>query len=162
MEAVRIIKEMRNATKQLSMHGADDDIRVFPRIAIWENVPGAFSSNGGEDFRCVLEELARIENPEVSIPKPKKWGVQDGLTYLMDVSHGAHMTLSIGESPNEERESRLSQILEEHPHQKYSLSPRACQGILNRAERRGKELPLVLKEALMRQATPSRLGGALT
>lgn len=73
MEAVRIIKEMRNATKQLSMRGADDNIRVFPRIAIWENVPGAFSSNGGEDFRCVLEELARIENPEVSIPKPKKW-----------------------------------------------------------------------------------------
>jgi DNA (cytosine-5)-methyltransferase 1 len=73
MEAVRIIKEMRNATKQLSVCGANDNSRVFPRIAIWENVPGAFSSNGGEDFRCVLEELARIENPEVSIPKFKKW-----------------------------------------------------------------------------------------
>jgi DNA (cytosine-5)-methyltransferase 1 len=84
MEAVRIIKEMRNATKQLSMHGANDDIRVFPRIAIWENVPGAFSSNGGEDFRCVLEELARIENPEVSIPKPKKWG---GAGWI-DLPHG--------------------------------------------------------------------------
>ena len=64
---------MRNATKQLCMSGANDDIRLSPRIAIWENVPGAFSSNNGEDFRCVLEELARIENPEVSIPKPKKW-----------------------------------------------------------------------------------------
>lgn len=84
MEAVRIIKEMRNATKQLSMHGANDDIRIFPRIAIWENVPGAFSSNGGEDFRCVLEELARIENPEVSIPKPKKWG---GAGWI-DLPHG--------------------------------------------------------------------------
>lgn len=73
MEAVRIIKEMRNATKQLSMRGANDNIRVFPRIAIWENVTGAFSSNNGEDFRCVLEELARIEDPEVSISKPKKW-----------------------------------------------------------------------------------------
>jgi DNA (cytosine-5)-methyltransferase 1 len=73
MEAVRIIKEMRNATKQLRLSGANDDIRLSPRIAIWENVPGAFSSNNGEDFRCVLEELARIENPEVSIPKPKKW-----------------------------------------------------------------------------------------
>lgn len=73
MEAVRIIREMRNATKQLSMRGSDDNIRVCPRIAIWENVPGAFSSNSGEDFRYVLEELARIEDPEVSIPKPKKW-----------------------------------------------------------------------------------------
>lgn len=73
VEAVRIIKEMRNATKQLSMHRANDDRRIFPRIAIWENVVGAYSSNNGEDFRCVLEELARIENPEVSIPKPKKW-----------------------------------------------------------------------------------------
>lgn len=73
MEAVRIIKEMRNATKQLSMRGADKPVRVCPRIAIWENVPGAYSSNNGEDFRCVLEELARIENPEVSIPRSKKW-----------------------------------------------------------------------------------------
>jgi DNA (cytosine-5)-methyltransferase 1 len=73
MEAVRIIKEMRNATRQLPVCGADDDRRVYPRIAIWENVVGAYSSNSGEDFRCVLEELARIENPEVSIPKPKKW-----------------------------------------------------------------------------------------
>lgn len=73
VEAVRVIKEMRNATKQLSMHGANDDRRIFPRIAIWENVVGAYSSNNGEDFRCVLEMLARIENPEVSIPKPKKW-----------------------------------------------------------------------------------------
>ena len=56
MEAVRIIKEMRNATKQLRMSGADNNLRISPRIAIWENVPGAFSSNGGEDFRCVLEE----------------------------------------------------------------------------------------------------------
>jgi hypothetical protein len=47
MEAVRIIKEMRLSTDGL-----------YPTFAIWENVPGAFSSNGGEDFRAVLEELA--------------------------------------------------------------------------------------------------------
>ena len=52
MEAVRIIKEMRRAT-----HGS------YPVVVIWENVPGAFSSNGGEDFRTVLEELARVEEP---------------------------------------------------------------------------------------------------
>ncbi len=48
-EAIRIIREMREAT-----HGK------YPVIAIWENVPGAFSSNKGEDFHCVLEEFAKI------------------------------------------------------------------------------------------------------
>ena len=63
MEAVRIIKEMRRAT-----HGS------YPVVVIWENVPGAFSSNGGEDFRAVLEELARVEQPDASIPRPPRGG----------------------------------------------------------------------------------------
>lgn len=63
MEAVRIIKEMRRAT-----HGS------YPVVVIWENVPGAFSSNGGEDFRAVLEELARVEEPDASIPRPPRGG----------------------------------------------------------------------------------------
>lgn len=63
MEAVRIIKEMRSSTNGL-----------HPTFAIWENVPGAFSSNGGEDFRAVLEELARVEQPDVSIPRPSGRG----------------------------------------------------------------------------------------
>ena len=57
-----------------------------------------------------------------------------------------------GESPKEESESSLSQILEETPHQKYFLSAKACTGILKRAEKRGRELPEILKEALTRQA----------
>ena len=63
IEAVRIIKEMRSSTNGL-----------YPTFAVWENVPGAFSSNGGEDFRAVLEELARIEQPDVSIPRPSGRG----------------------------------------------------------------------------------------
>lgn len=63
MEAVRIIKEMRSSTNE--MH---------PTFAVWENVPGAFSSNGGEDFRTVLEELARVEQPDASIPRPPREG----------------------------------------------------------------------------------------
>jgi DNA (cytosine-5)-methyltransferase 1 len=59
---------------------------------------------------------------------------------------------SFGECPSEENVSRLSAILEECPHPKYSLSAKACQGILNRAERRGKELPKALKEALEAQS----------
>lgn len=63
MEAVRIIKEMRSSTNGM-----------YPTFAVWENVPGAFSSNGGEDFRTVLEELARIAQPDVSIPRPPRGG----------------------------------------------------------------------------------------
>lgn len=63
VEAVRIIKEMRKATN--GMH---------PTFAIWENVPGAFSSNSGEDFRAVLEELARVEQPDTVIPRPPRGG----------------------------------------------------------------------------------------
>ena len=57
-----------------------------------------------------------------------------------------------GETPWEAIPSRLSDILEEAPDPKYDLSPTACKGILRRAERRGKELPAVLREALERQA----------
>ena len=63
MEAVRIIKEMRSSTNGL-----------YPTFAIWENVPGAFSSNSGEDFRAVLEELARIGQPDAAIPGPPRGG----------------------------------------------------------------------------------------
>lgn len=66
IEMIRVIKEMRESTNG-----------KYPKFAIWENVPGAFSSNKGEDFRCVLEEFARIIEPSVSIPRPsgkeEKW-----------------------------------------------------------------------------------------
>ena len=72
MEAVRIIKEMReeDEIRQLRSGRSADFIR--PRFAVWENVPGAFSSNKGEDFRTVLEELARVKDTEISIPMPDK------------------------------------------------------------------------------------------
>ena len=61
-EAVRIIKEMRCKTNGQK-----------PRFIVWENVPGAFSSNTGEDFRAVLEEVCKIKDESVSVPKPNKW-----------------------------------------------------------------------------------------
>lgn len=61
-EAVRIIKEMRCATNG-----------KYPRYIVWENVPGTFSSNKGEDFRCVLESVCRIADETVSVPSVKKW-----------------------------------------------------------------------------------------
>ena len=53
-EAIRVIVEMRVATNGM-----------YPAFAIWENVPGAFSSNGGEDFRPVLEKVAHAAQPDV-------------------------------------------------------------------------------------------------
>ena len=63
-EAVRIIREMREATDG-----------KYPRWAVWENVPGALSSHDGEDFRQVLESLLRVKDPEANVPLPEnhKW-----------------------------------------------------------------------------------------
>ena len=58
-EAIRIIKEMRNATAN-----------VYPRFGVWENVPGAFSSNKGEDFRAVIEAFASVCEDGVAVPQP--------------------------------------------------------------------------------------------
>lgn len=68
MEAVRIIKEMREATNG-----------IYPAFAIWENVPGALNSNKGEDFRIVIEELIKICEPSAQVPAPGKnrWPYSD-------------------------------------------------------------------------------------
>jgi DNA (cytosine-5)-methyltransferase 1 len=63
LEAIRIIKEMREAT-----NGG------YPRYAVWENVPGAFSSNKGEDFRTVLDEFIKIVEKDAVMPDVPKAG----------------------------------------------------------------------------------------
>lgn len=142
MEAVRIIKEMRSSTNGL-----------YPTFAVWENVPGALSSNGGEDFRAVLEELARVEQPDASIPRPSGRGADGAKPEKSPETDGLwlgdSLTLNTGESPNAVKELLLSQILEDNVPQKYYLSARACQGILTRASRRGKKLPELLEAALL-------------
>lgn len=68
-EAVRIIKEMRNHDRETGR--ADIDLR--PRFAVWENVPGAFSSNKGADFQAVLQALCEVQGgAAVSVPMPSK------------------------------------------------------------------------------------------
>lgn len=64
---------------------------------------------------------------------------------------GEYMTHSFGVSPREENASRLSQILQDSAQPKYYLSAKACAGILRRAEKRGKELPEILRQALENQ-----------
>ena len=61
-EAIRIVKEMRCRTNG-----------KYPRFIVWENVPGAFSSNKGEDFRCVLEEICKVKDSAFSVPASGKW-----------------------------------------------------------------------------------------
>ena len=71
MEQIRIIKEMRENDRRNNQR---TDEYVRPRYMVWENVPGALSSNGGEDFRAVLEETARIVEEDAVIPRPSgKW-----------------------------------------------------------------------------------------
>ena len=73
---------------------------------------------------------------------------------------GAFTMHSFGEFPNEENASLLSQILEECPHPRYSLSAKACDGILRRAERRNKELPDALRIALEAQSLSKSAEGS--
>ena len=65
-QAIRVIKEMRHKTNG-----------KYPEYIVFENVPGAFSSNRGEDYRVVLEEVCQICDPQISIPGFKGW-MQDG------------------------------------------------------------------------------------
>lgn len=66
MEQIRCVKELRKASGRTG--------KIRPRYMVWENVPGAFSSNGGKDFAAVLEEAVKIVEPEApSIPAPAKW-----------------------------------------------------------------------------------------
>ena len=72
MEQIRIVKEMR----ERDIHNGRTDYLIRPRFMVWENVPGAFSSNGGKDFQAVLTEIVRIANPDapdVPMPEKGKW-----------------------------------------------------------------------------------------
>lgn len=141
MEAVRITREMREKTNG-----------QYPKYIIWENVAGAFSSNKGEDFRRVLEEITQSN---ISMPKSGKWATAGmvgnegpgGGTF--SVPHGDYLTLNFGECPNVENVSTLSMILEMDVPDKYFLSAKACWGIIRRAEQRNKEIPVILKIALL-------------
>ena len=76
MEQIRIVKEMREHDRESGRTG--DMVR--PRFMVWENVPGAFSSNKGRDFASVLEEIIRIaepEAPDIEVPE-KGWNTWGG------------------------------------------------------------------------------------
>lgn len=154
MDQIRVIKEMRWHDRSIGRTGAD----VRPRWMVWENVPGALSSPGGsragEDFRAVLEETARVAEEGITIPRPAggKWQtagciVGDGWSIAWRVLDAQFWGV-----PSVAVESHLWQILQDNPPEKYYLSAKACQGILRRAEKRGKALPEMLEKALKEQS----------
>ena len=188
-EAIRIIKEMRSATNG-----------QYPKYAVWENVPGAFSSSHGNDFRAVIQAFTDVCQPGTVIPMPPKnrwlhaglvvgdnqewsfayrqldaqfWGVPqrrkriyavcsfmggDAGDILFDVMSDG-VTRNFSEAPDPVVPTKLSQILDYSAPQRYDLSARACQGIINRANKRGKELPPMLKDALLEVIANDPVGG---
>lgn len=101
-------------------------------------------------FGASLKRLSRLSNRE---PLCLRFQRVDGPTStVIAVTDGALrtelLTHNTGESPSVAVESTLSSILQDNVPEKYFLSARACEGILRRAERRGKELPPMLREAL--------------
>lgn len=128
-EAIRIILEMLEATGW-----------KYPRFVIWENVPGALSSNGGKDFETVLNELLRLTGTDQFVRQRGKWGGTQG-TELWPTDLSMRNT---GECPNADAEYTLAAILADDPPTRYFLSVRAMDGILSRASRRGKQLPELL------------------
>lgn len=140
-EAVRIVKEMRCKTNGR-----------YPRYIVWENVPGAFSSNKGADFQSVLEEVCSVKGYEIHTPRPERWPtageiVADDFSLAWRVFDAQYWGV-----PQRRKRIYLVADLAGGSAGKYYLSPKACLGILRRASVRGKELPELLKKALERQA----------
>ncbi len=94
-------------------------------------------------------ERSQVRTAKTSAACSKAW-MNSGTVW-----HGECLTRSSSEWPSDAAVCSLSGILETGVPQKYFLSPRACAGILRRAEKRGKPLPRELKDALERQAVPS-------
>lgn len=140
-EAIRIITEMRCKTNGR-----------YPRYICWENVPGAFSSNKGEDFRAVLESVARIKGETISIPQAGKW-TKAGSIVGNDYSI-AWRVLDAQYFGVPQRRKRIFLVADFDGGcaEKILFEPKACQGILRRAKTRGKVLPTVLQKALEMQS----------
>ena len=107
-------------------------------VQIKEKISGEFSK--------------KSQKPRFHYLKAESGQKTEWSSYQTVQSLGESWTPNIGVFPNAARESTLSQILEVNAPQKYYLSPKACRGILRRAEKRGKELPPLLKAALEAQA----------
>ena len=128
-------------------------------LGLWSGkmCPEHSAATKGETSRQSSKRSSASQNRKPPILKClKRAGQLGGATTMKWEDDGAWlgecMTRNTGEPPNAAVVSRLSQILEATPQEKYSLSAKACQGILRRAERRGKDLPETLKAVLLMQS----------
>ena len=127
-------------------------------LGIWSGKMCREPSQAENQKEQILRESSKKSvvyrrSPYLYLDRRMGHGLLPGLLWEKDsLLLGEYWTLNFGVSPKEEIASSLSQILEETPHQKYYLSEKACLGILRRAEKRGKELPEILRLALIRQA----------
>ena len=137
--AIRIIREMREATNG-----------IFPAIAVWENVMGAFFSNDRMDFRAVLSAFTAAD---ISMPASGRWagaGMVRGHTpdlawRLMDAQHWQAPDWHDGSA------SLLWQTLEDNVPTKYFLSPAQCSQFLRLAEIAGCPPPAEIEALLLKQ-----------
>lgn len=134
-------------------------------LGLWSGkmCPEHSAATKGETSRQSSKRSSASQSRKPPILKSlKKAGQLGGATTMRWEDDGAWlgecMTRNTGESPNAAVGSRLSQILEATPQEKYSLSAKACQGILRRAERRGKDLPETLKAVLLMQSENAECG----
>lgn len=138
--SIRIVREMRAATNG-----------KYPRYFVWENVPGAYTSNRGADFKAVLEEIA-----ESSVPMPRNGKWANAGMALFSGRSIAWRTLDAQFWGVPQRRRRIFLVADLNSsggaQPKYYLTPRACQGILRRAAAHNKDLPPRLKMALEVQA----------
>ncbi len=160
MEQIRIVKEMRERDRANGRTGDMVDLGLWSG----KTCPEHFQATKGKTSRQSSKRSSASHSRKPPILKClKRVGTPGGGTTMKWEDDGAWlgecMTRNTGESPNAAVVSRLSQILEATPQAKYSLSAKACQGILRRAERRGKDLPETLKAVLLMQ---SELEGAVT
>lgn len=144
MEQIRIIKEMRCADAARGRTGTD----IRPRWMVWENVPGAFSSNKGEDFGAVLQETIKIAEPQVpavSVPK-NGWPTAGCLTDVGGKWSVAWRVFDAQFWGVPQRRKRIALVAD--------FGGLTAPEILfeRQAEHRGKELPPLLKAALLNQA----------
>ena len=136
-----------------------DEQVTWSDLGLWsgKTCPEHSAATKGETSRQSSKRSSASQSRKPPILKClKKAGTPGVATTMKWEDDGAWlgecMTRNTGESPNVAVVSRLSQILEETPQEKYSLSAKACQGILRRAERRGKDLPETLKAVLLMQS----------
>ena len=147
-----MVREAAYFASQLNLFETCDasPMDAIPVSSSGRTSPEPFPATKGWAFEPCLRKSDR---PKFQCLKMVNGQVQEWQNCKSVKLHGASSTLNIGEFPNVAVESSLSQILQpmEDVPEKYYLTPKACQGILRRAKKRGKELPEELRIALERQ-----------